>query len=1150
MAASLCLLLFATLFPGVLGAVFGQDLHIYVGIGETAEFPLRNFTKFTDSKMLYLMRVTRGNSHSKIMEELLNLTAGAPVQNVKINETWQDRLFLLEGPDDIVAELRNVQPKDTGREVYYRYIQHGNRQGPRMYIIFKTRPPAVSSFSITNAGEDYVNITWKQVEPFDSAPVWYRLEYREAGVVSLSDSWEQTNGVPHDHNPNVTTQMIKVEGLSPGAKYQFRVVSSNRFGDNYSHIQEAGTKESQKVPPPAVSSFSITNAGEDYANITWKQVKPYDSAPVWYRLEYREAGVVSSSDSWNQTDRVSHSANVTTQQIKVEGLSPGAKYQFRVMSSNRFGESYSHIEEAGTKEAQRVPPPAVSSFNITNAGEHSVNITWKQVKPYDSAPVWYRLEYREAGVVSSSDSWNQTDRVSHSANVTTQQIKVEGLSPGAKYQFRVMSSNRFGESYSHIEEAGTKEAQRGPPFHSGYVALIIIGILILPAVACTLWYYLVYRKDKTKKKQRNPQPNSENIELQDPRSEETDPLLDDQHVTTDGVPSGGQPPAAPAGGQPPAAGGQPPAAPAGEQPPAAPAGGQPPAALAGEQPPAAPAGGQPPAAGGQPPAALAGEQPPAAPAGGQPPAALAGEQPPAAPAGGQPPAALAGEQPPAAGGQPPAATGQTDDSILEPLLHYTGTGRGSEVEEGPVLTDRDNGSPDEKQPLLDDDETDEVPSSILDAAFEYRVALYYDKNSENMDGIKSIRATLEMWGFSVYDLHRDGEDSITDSYASSVKNCRHGIFFLPIKTPMAKFRFKVFLQNKLREDEIPERNQIPISFHDDDLKNTVESVQVCLADVEPLPYEERETFNWRKLYRMLAVPGFQFTVEEAKKQLASDSMSVKDLAQKLDIPREVVSNVVEDFASVRAQKEELIRLWMGNEGPVPAPELGAVSKSNDSDGMIAPMQPISSVEYNNLLHNTKDSPTSDDNKEQELTETDGTTNDRAPNGSDYSDEATGSGPTAKKEDSKVTSPPPSQQNEMQQSEGSVKDDNELTPLLHVDESKAVPDVSDEKEISMNVDSPGQKDNESTPLLSHNQPPQPGTVEYLRDNTKGPPSSDDTKEQVPDDDEVPDDNKVTDDDEQEMSMSIHVPVPEDNMSTPLLPQLQPDARVPDSLQYQA
>ncbi|XP_019641649.1 PREDICTED: receptor-interacting serine/threonine-protein kinase 1-like [Branchiostoma belcheri] len=35
-------------------------------------------------------------------------------------------------------------------------------------------------------------------------------------------------------------------------------------------------------------------------------------------------------------------------------------------------------------------------------------------------------------------------------------------------------------------------------------------------------------------------------------------------------------------------------------------------------------------------------------------------------------------------------------------------------------------------------------------------------------------------------------------------------------------------------------------------------------------------------------------------------------------------------------------------------------------------------------------------------------------------------------------------------------------------------MSEEKEISMNVDSPGQKDNESTPLLSHDQPPQPGT----------------------------------------------------------------------------
>ncbi|XP_019641545.1 PREDICTED: uncharacterized protein LOC109483031 [Branchiostoma belcheri] len=59
-------------------------------------------------------------------------------------------------------------------------------------------------------------------------------------------------------------------------------------------------------------------------------------------------------------------------------------------------------------------------------------------------------------------------------------------------------------------------------------------------------------------------------------------------------------------------------------------------------------------------------------------------------------------------------------------------------------------------------------------------------------------------------------------------------------------------------------------------------------------------------------------------------------------------------------------------------------------------------------------PTSDD---RDVTETDGATNDRATNGSDYSDEATGSGPTAKKEDAKATSQPPSQHGERQQSAG-------------------------------------------------------------------------------------------------------------------------------------
>ncbi|XP_019641544.1 PREDICTED: uncharacterized protein LOC109483030 [Branchiostoma belcheri] len=178
MAASPCLLLFAAIFPTVLG----QELHIDVAIGETAKFPLRSFTNFDDRKMLGLALV-----NDTVTIELVTLAAGAPVQNAIIHAKWQGRLSLLEGPDGTVAELSNVQPSDTGREVYYQYQQtHGPEgQGAKMYVNIKIPPPAVSSFSITNAGEDYVNITLEQVKPYDSAPVGYRLEYREAATSQI-----------------------------------------------------------------------------------------------------------------------------------------------------------------------------------------------------------------------------------------------------------------------------------------------------------------------------------------------------------------------------------------------------------------------------------------------------------------------------------------------------------------------------------------------------------------------------------------------------------------------------------------------------------------------------------------------------------------------------------------------------------------------------------------------------------------------------------------------------------------------------------------------------------------------------------------------------------------------------------------------------
>ncbi|CAH1247957.1 RIPK1 [Branchiostoma lanceolatum] len=165
-------------------------------------------------------------------------------------------------------------------------------------------------------------------------------------------------------------------------------------------------------------------------------------------------------------------ANTITIQIKdfqTDDTGPGVCYEFQ-QSQNKSQRYCPNII---------APPPAVSSFNITGVGEDFVNVTWLQVEPLDSAPVEYSVEYRETGVILNG-GWHQTDRLQHNSSITSLQTTVEGLSPGDSYQFRVVSSNRFGESYSHIEVAATMEAQKstGSGIHPGAIAVMVIGILV------------------------------------------------------------------------------------------------------------------------------------------------------------------------------------------------------------------------------------------------------------------------------------------------------------------------------------------------------------------------------------------------------------------------------------------------------------------------------------------------------------------------------------------------------------------------------------------------------------------------------------------------------------------------------------------------
>ncbi|XP_078585321.1 uncharacterized protein LOC144867310 isoform X2 [Branchiostoma floridae x Branchiostoma japonicum] len=545
---------------------------------------------------------------------------------------------------------------------------------------------------------------------------------------------------------------------------------------------------------------------------------------------------------------ISNALTVQIKDFRATDTGPGVYYEFQ-QSGRRSQKFYPNIQTA---------PPCVPMFNIADVGEDFANISFQQVEPWDSAPVNYSVQYKETG----DSSWRETQSVPHDPNAsseTSRQILVQGLSSGVGYQFRVVSSNRFGSNFSHIEEARTKGPQNtvsGPTSRTRYFASIFIPIGISIGLVLVVSWCL------HKRWKRSDQRDPENPEGQLTQDTPLQLLADPQQQPADPE---RQPLVAPV------------------QDPADPE----------RQPVVGPK-----------------QQPPV-----QPPAAAPGQQPTVQ----QPPAQQPTVQPPVAPGQ----SSSEDRSIIEPPRHHSEPGGGSSLRAVPDLVD---GSPVKPQPLPNgsDIQIDAAPSTFssgLEESFEHRVALYYDKQyypdkSENKKHVLAIRGKLEESEFDVYDLYRDGLESIIDTFAYSVENCRHGIFFLPITTQMAKFKFNKFLSYKLSGDETPERNLILISLQDGDMEKSVASVKVYLTDAVLLHYdrENPETFDWRELFRRLASPGSSLAVEEAVTLVEGDSMSVEDLAKKLKIPQEVVDGLSRQFIKEK-QTEELLGLWIGMKGP-------------------------------------------------------------------------------------------------------------------------------------------------------------------------------------------------------------------------------------------
>lgn len=172
-------------------------------------------------------------------------------------------------------------------------------------------------------------------------------------------------------------------------------------------------------PPPSMTNVAAGNITNNAATITWTTDQASDS-----QVQYSLDTSYSSSTPVDPALVFSHSVNVT-------GLSPNTTYNYRAVSANAQGQTFS-----GGFSFRTLGPPTISDVQATQITSGTATITWTT-----AAPATSQVNY---GLTAAYGSQTPLD----SSLVTAHSVLLSGLSPQATYHYQVLSTNAYGSAQS------------------------------------------------------------------------------------------------------------------------------------------------------------------------------------------------------------------------------------------------------------------------------------------------------------------------------------------------------------------------------------------------------------------------------------------------------------------------------------------------------------------------------------------------------------------------------------------------------------------------------------------------------------------------------------------------------------------------------
>lgn len=272
----------------------------------------------------------------------------------------------------------------------------------KVYVIDPAKK--MEGLSIGGRASDAIRLNWKALSGVNG----YKIE-KYAG-----SSWTTVADVT---NPSTTT--YRIENLTPGTEYRFRVSSYTKAEDNGTVLvsdYSTTTEIKAKTSPAIVKNVKIGGTAQDALRINWSK---NDTASGYIIEQYKNG-------SWSRIARLEGNATVT---YRVEKLAASTTYKFRMQAfgfdkNTALYSDWAYV--SGTTQKKTTTLKALTGVKIGGWASDALRINWNK----GEGAFGYIIEQYKNG------AWSRIARI-EGGNVTT--FRVERLAASTAYQFRIQS---------------------------------------------------------------------------------------------------------------------------------------------------------------------------------------------------------------------------------------------------------------------------------------------------------------------------------------------------------------------------------------------------------------------------------------------------------------------------------------------------------------------------------------------------------------------------------------------------------------------------------------------------------------------------------------------------------------------------------------